>query len=81
MSRLKKRNDVGSSTPKDNAGDSGAGTGREMGRACGGITLVGGTWEAREDVRDADEVLLEVLERGGAFPTYPHCTEADQLIA
>ena len=55
--------------------------GREMGRARGGITLVGGTWEAREDVRDADEVLLEVLERGGAFPTYPHCTEADQLIA
>ena len=56
-----------------------------MGRARGGITLEGGTWDAtgkaRDEFRDADEVLLEVLERGGAFPTYPHCTEADQLVA
>ena len=75
MSRLKKRNDVGSSTPKGNAGDSGAGTGRDMGRARGGITVVGtcdAAGTARDDVRDLEEVVLEVPGRGGrggAFPT------------
>ena len=88
VSLFKKLKDVGRATPKighweDVAGDSGPGSGREAGRARGGIVkksggqavakraqdLVDEAWDA-EAVLD---VLLVVEERGGGFPTYPHC--------
>ena len=88
VSLFKKLKDVGRATPKigrweDVAGDSGPGSGREAGRARGGIVeSSGGRAVARrgrdpvDEARDAEavlDVLLVVEERGGGFPTYPHC--------
>ena len=88
VSLFKKLKDVGRATPKtgrweDVAGDSGPGSGREAGRARGGILeSSGGRAVARigqdlvDEARDAEavlDVLLVVEERGGGFPTYPHC--------
>ena len=54
--------------------------GRDTGRARGGIAgaqdAAENVWDVCSDVRDTElalESLLEVEERGGAFPTYPHC--------
>ena len=88
VSLLKKLKDVGRATPKtgrweDVAGDSDPGSGREAGRAHGGIVegsggrgVAGRARDPADEARDAGavlDVLLVVEERGGGFPTYPHC--------
>ena len=88
VSLFKKLKDVGRATPnigrwEDVAGHSGPGSGREAGRARGGILGSSeGLAVARrgrdpvDEARDAEavlDVLLVVEERGGGFPTYPHC--------